>query len=116
MGFTFDEPVLSFSHWVADVLLNAPKEITESVAASCFTIWKSRNLACFEEKETHVPVAVSHTFTDLAEYKFQQQVAIHGTAHDVQGLVGNRRWRSPPWDKFKVNVDAGNKLKGGDMV
>ena len=73
-------------------------------AIICEAIWRARNQAIFEGKETN-PIELCQKF-DKTIVEHRMSIAIHSGFQLPKPV---QRWKKPPRDLIKINVDAAFK-------
>lgn len=105
LGFKWpDEASQCVSDWCRDLLLNAPLEVGEILAATCYHIWRARNSLCFDDKHTSELDVVSRAMESLFSYQQSQ----HQLQQGVSGVAVrmHQQWVAPPNQFVKISVDA----------
>jgi hypothetical protein len=103
--FDVTDPRLSFTDWLATMINKGTKESVANIATLIYSIWRSRNLLVFQEKEIPVNCVVQQALASSFEYQNLGSTNQPPSNTSATGSRGNNIYWTPPSNgTLKLNV------------
>lgn len=79
---------LSFSCWLAELIVHGPHDAAEIACMLSYYIWKAQNMLCFEEKRAQSMIMMYIAVKKLEHYKEQRRFS----SGDAAATCPRARW------------------------